>query len=96
MNTANELYQEEKEEKYKEISFQYPEPERVIETKGTLEEIINPKIAYYKSGTKLDIMLDINIKDEEEKRKYYYLNKKDRCTKEMTSVMYIKRIAIKK
>ena len=76
MNTANKLFQEEKEEKYEEISSQYPEPEREIETKDTLEKIINPKIAYYKSGTKLNIMLDINVKDEEEKRKYYYLNKK--------------------
>lgn len=76
MNTANELFQEEKKKNYKEISSQYPEPEREIETKVTLEKIINPKIAYYKSDTKLDIMLDINVKDEEEKRKYYYLNKK--------------------
>lgn len=76
MNTANELFQEQKEKKYEEISSQHPEPEREIETKVTSEKIINPKIAYYKSGTKLDIMVDINVKDEEEKRKYYYLNKK--------------------
>ena len=76
MNTANELFQEEKEKKYKVISSQYPEPEREIETELIPEKIINPKIAYYKCGTKLNIMLDINVKDEEEKRKYYYLNKK--------------------
>ena len=76
MDTANELFLEEKEKKYEKISSQYQEPEREIETKVTLEKIINPKIAYYKSDTKLDIMLDINVKDEEEKRKYYYLNKK--------------------
>jgi len=76
MNTANELFLEQKEKKYEEISSQYPEPEKEIETEVTLEKIINPRIAYYKSGTKLDIILDINVKDEEEKRKYYYLNKK--------------------
>jgi len=76
MNTSNELFREEKKGEYKVISNEYPKPEIEIETKLTSEKIVNPKIAYYKSGSKLTIKLDINVKEEEEKRKYYYLNKK--------------------
>lgn len=74
--TSNDVFPEEREKDYKRVSSEYPVAEMDIDTKISLAEIINPRIAYYSGGEELNIKMNINVKNEEEKIRNYNLNKR--------------------
>lgn len=72
--TTNDVFPEVREKEYKQITSEYREEEKDTNTKIRLSEIINPKIAYCRGDEELNIKLNINVKNEQEKRKNYNLN----------------------
>ena len=72
--TTNDVFPEVREKEYEQITSEYREEEKDINTKISLAKIINPKIAYCRGDEELNIKLNINVKNEEEKRKNYNLN----------------------